>query len=46
MYGYGFSMFFNSVRTAISAAASLFYRITEDGVNRTTEDNQQRITEE
>lgn len=45
MYGYGFEMMFNSMRTAIIAAASLFYRITEDGTNRITEDNQQRITE-
>jgi len=46
MYYYGFSTMYNSVRTAINAAASLFYRLTEDGFNRSTEDNQQRITEE
>jgi hypothetical protein len=45
MYGYGFSMVFNSVRTAISAAGSLFNRLTEDGINRVMEDNQQRIIE-
>lgn len=38
-------MLFNSVRTAISAAASLFNRVTEDNIERITEDNQQRITE-
>lgn len=45
MYGYGFSMMFNSVRTAINAAGSLLNRFTEDGVNRVMEDNQQRIIE-
>jgi hypothetical protein len=39
-------MMYNSVQSTIKAAASLFYRLTEDGVNRSTEDNQQRITEE
>ena len=63
MYGYGFSMVFNSIATAVRAAGEIFNRLTEDGVNikavadalfnrltedgmnRTTEDNQQRIIE-
>lgn len=45
MYGYFMSMVNYSVATAVNAAKSLFNRITEDGINRTTEDNQQRITE-
>ena len=45
MYGYGFSMVFNSIATAVKAAGEIFNRLTEDGVNRVTEDNQQRIIE-
>jgi hypothetical protein len=46
MYGYGFSMMFNSATAAIKAVAdALFNRLTEDGVNRVMEDNQQRIIE-
>ena len=46
MYGFGFSMILNSITTAVNAASSLFNRITEDGINRVMEDNQQRIIEE
>jgi hypothetical protein len=45
MYGYGFSMVFNSIATAVKAAGDIFNRLTEDGVNRVMEDNQQRIIE-
>ena len=45
MYGYGFSMVFNSIATAVRAAGEIFNRLTEDGVNRVMEDNQQRIIE-
>ena len=45
MYGYGFSMILNSITTAVKAAGDIFNRLTEDGMNRTTEDNQQRIIE-
>jgi hypothetical protein len=47
MYGYGFTMMFNSATAAIKAVADvLFNRLSEDGINRMTEDNQQRIIEE
>jgi hypothetical protein len=45
MYGYGFSMVFNSIATAVRAAGEIFNRLTEDGINRVMEDNQQRIIE-
>lgn len=45
MYGYGFSMVFNSIATAVKAAGEIFNRLTEDGINRVMEDNQQRIIE-
>ena len=45
MYGYGFSMVFNSIATAVKAAGDIFNRLTEDGINRVMEDNQQRIIE-
>ena len=45
MYGYGFSMILNSITTAVKAADALFNRLTEDGINRVMEDNQQRIIE-
>ena len=45
MYGYGFSMVFNSIATAVKAAGELFNRLTEDGINIVMEDNQQRIIE-
>jgi hypothetical protein len=44
MYGYGVTMMFNSATAAIKAVAdALFNRLSEDGINRMTEDNQQRI---
>jgi hypothetical protein len=46
MYGYFMNMVNYSVRTAVNAAASLFYRVTEDSINRITEDNEQRKTED
>jgi hypothetical protein len=45
MYGYGFSMILNSITTAVKAAGEIFNRLTEDGINRVMEDNQQRIIE-
>ena len=45
MYGYGFTMMFNSIATAVRAAGEIFNRLTEDGINRVMEDNQQRIIE-
>jgi hypothetical protein len=46
MYGYGISMIFNSATAAVKAVAdALFNRLSEDGINRMTEDNQQRIIE-
>ena len=47
MYGYGFTMMFNSATAAIKAVTdALFNRLSEDGINRMTEDNQQRIIEQ
>jgi hypothetical protein len=39
-------MMFNSATAAIKAVTdALFNRLSEDGINRMTEDNQQRIIE-
>ena len=46
MYAYFMSMVNYSISTTINVAKTLFYRVSEDGINRTTEDNQQRITED
>lgn len=46
MYGYFMNMVNYSIGVAVKAVSGLFDRITEDGINRVTEDNEQRIIQE